>query len=66
MKSTAKIKSTMTMLEYCKLLLNKISFNDELLKKEYQKGLKYLNPKDQEELKQWPLLKGKMVDNKND
>ncbi|MEQ6168790.1 MULTISPECIES: hypothetical protein [Ekhidna] len=66
MKSTAKIKSTMTMLEYCKLLLNKISFNDELLKKEYQKGLKYLNPKDQEELKQWLLLKGKMVDNKND
>ncbi|WP_424964350.1 hypothetical protein [Ekhidna sp.] len=62
MERTARIKSTMTMLEYCKLLLSKISFNDELLKKEYQKGLKYLNPKDQEELKQWLILKGKVVE----
>ena len=62
MKSTAKIKNTMTMLQYCKLLLSKISFSDELLKKEYQKGLKYLNPKDQEELKQWLLMKGKVIE----
>ena len=43
----------MTMLEYCKYLLDKLSFDPELLEKEYRKGLKYLSPADQVELKQW-------------
>ncbi len=53
MKSTSRIGKTMTMLEYCKYLLDKISFDPELLEKEYQKGLKYLSPADQVELKHW-------------
>lgn len=48
----------MTMLEYCKLLLGKISFSQELLNKEYQKGLKYLTQTEQVELKQWLRLNG--------
>lgn len=53
---------TMTMLEYCKLLLSKISFNKELLNKEYQKGIKYLSPSEQVELKQWLRLNGQEIE----
>ncbi|MEP5792065.1 MAG: hypothetical protein ABJ313_14100 [Cyclobacteriaceae bacterium] len=60
MKSTSKIGKTMTLLEYCKDLLDKISFDPELMEKEYQKGLKYLSPADQVELKQW--IKDKRIE----
>ncbi len=43
----------MTMLEYCKVLLSKLSFSPELIEKEYKKALKYLSPNDQTELKRW-------------
>lgn len=55
-------KRAMSMLEYIKLLLQKVSFNQELVKKEYAKGIKFLNLKDQEELKKWLDLKGISVD----
>ncbi|MBV6640543.1 MAG: hypothetical protein KI791_07495 [Cyclobacteriaceae bacterium] len=61
MKSTSRIGKTMTMLEYYKYLINKISFDAGLLEKEYQKALKYLSPGDQVELKQW--LKEKRMEN---
>ncbi len=57
-----EIKMTMTMLEYCKILLSKMSFSPELLNKEYQKGLKYLTQSEQIELKQWLHHNGKIVE----
>lgn len=58
----ARKKNTMSTLEYCKLLLDKISFNKELFNKEYQKGLKYLSSSEKAELKEWLLLKGKEIE----
>uniref|UniRef100_UPI0032EFECD6 hypothetical protein n=1 Tax=Ekhidna sp. TaxID=2608089 RepID=UPI0032EFECD6 len=55
-------KKTITMLQYCKLLLHKVSFSDELVKKEYKKGIRFLNHKDQKELKKWLHFKGIMVE----
>ncbi|MEP1035558.1 hypothetical protein [Ekhidna sp.] len=46
-------KKKMSLLEYYKLLLSKVSFNRELLHKEYQKGLKYLSLDEQAELNWW-------------
>ena len=46
-------KKKTTMLEYYKILLGKVSFNKELLQKEYQKGLKYLSLDEQAELNWW-------------
>ncbi|WP_370087880.1 hypothetical protein [Ekhidna sp.] len=50
---TNRKRNTMTMLEYCKVLLSKLSFSPELIEKEYKKALKYLSPNDQTELKRW-------------
>lgn len=55
-------KNTMTMLEYCKVLLSKLSFDQELIEKEYRKGLKYLSSNDQAELKQWLRINGMKID----
>ena len=41
------------MLEYCKIILRKMSFSQTLFRKEYKKTFTYLNPKDQNKLKQW-------------
>ncbi len=46
------------MLEYCKLVLEKISFNRKLFRREYRKSFRYLEPKEHFELKKW--LRSKM------
>ena len=42
-----------SMLGYCKLILQKMSFNKKLFLKEYRKSLSYLNSEEQNELKRW-------------
>lgn len=49
--STTKGKTSM--LEYCKLVLKKMSFNRRLFRKEYKKTFTYLDPMDHTKLKQW-------------
>ena len=41
------------MLDYFKILLNKVRFDNTLFKKEYRKSLQYLEPDEQTELKLW-------------
>ena len=41
------------MLEYCKTILQKISFSKSLFKKEYKKTFNYLNEGERVELKKW-------------
>ncbi len=41
------------MLEYCKVILQKISFSKTLFKKEYKKSFKYLTQAEHQELKTW-------------
>jgi len=41
------------MLEYCKIILVKISFNKRLFRKEYRKTFSYLDPNEHNELKKW-------------
>ena len=41
------------MLEYCKTILQKISFSKPLFKKEYKKSFKYLSEGERVELKKW-------------
>lgn len=43
----------MKMLEYIKLILDKVSFDSKLFEKELKKGLKELLPKEMKELKNW-------------
>jgi hypothetical protein len=42
-----------SMLGYCKLILQKMSFSKKLFLKEYRKSLSYLSEEEQMELKQW-------------
>jgi hypothetical protein len=42
-----------SMLEYCKLILKKISFNRKLFLKEYKKSLKHLAPEEKVHLRKW-------------
>jgi len=49
------------MLEYCKLILEKISFSRRLFRREYRKTFRYLGPKEHFELKKW--LRTKMKGN---
>lgn len=42
-----------SMLEYCKLVLKKMSFSRRLFRKEYRKTFAYLDPVDHSKLKQW-------------
>ena len=42
-----------TMLEYCKIILWKISFNRKLFLKEYRKSFTYLNEAERMQLKSW-------------
>ena len=42
-----------SMLEYCKIILVKISFDKRLFKKEYRKTFSYLAPDEHNELKKW-------------
>jgi len=41
------------MLEYCKIIMKKMSFDKRLFKKEYKKTFQYLTLSDQHRLKQW-------------
>ena len=45
--------ATGRMLDYCKLILVKMSFNRSLFRKEYRKTFTYLNESEQQELKRW-------------
>lgn len=47
------IKNSIGMLVYCKLILEKMSFNKKLFLKEYRKSFSYLNTEEQSELKRW-------------
>lgn len=42
-----------TMLEYFKIILDKVSFDRRLFKKEYRKSLLLLTPVEAYQLKQW-------------
>lgn len=42
-----------SMLVYCKLILQKMSFSKKLFLKEYRKSLSYLTDEEQVELKKW-------------
>jgi hypothetical protein len=42
-----------SMLGYCKLILQKMSFNKKLFLKEYRKSLSYLNSEERNELRRW-------------
>jgi hypothetical protein len=41
------------MLEYCKIILRKMSFSKRLFRKEYRKTFTYLDSQEQGQLKQW-------------
>lgn len=42
-----------TMLKYCKILLEKVSFDNRLLNKEYRKCIGYLNEEDKQQFLLW-------------
>jgi hypothetical protein len=42
-----------TMLDYCKMILQKVSFSRRLFLKEYRKSYKWLNPIEWLHLRQW-------------
>lgn len=42
-----------SMLEYCKIILRKISFNRKLFRKEYRKSFRYLAPDEQIHFRKW-------------
>lgn len=42
-----------SMLEYCKIILRKISFNRKLFLKEYRKSFRYLGPDEQAHFRRW-------------
>jgi hypothetical protein len=46
-------KFKQSMLDYAKVILSKMSFDKKLFEKEYLKALKYLDPNECLELKQW-------------
>ena len=50
----------MKMLKYCKIILEKVSFDEFLFKKEYYKAIKYLNSNERIELRVW-LRKNEMI-----
>jgi hypothetical protein len=42
-----------SMLDYCKLILSKVSFDKRLLRKEYRKSITILDISERYHLKQW-------------
>lgn len=42
-----------SMLDYCKLILSKVSFDKRLLRKEYRKSMMWLSIHEQYHLRQW-------------
>ena len=55
-------KSESSMLKYCKVVLDRISFDRKLLIKEYRKSLKWLSREESTVLKAWMRIrfKGKL------
>jgi hypothetical protein len=51
--------SKRSMLEYCKLILVKMSFSPRLFKKEYRKSFRFLQPEEHHELRRWVRAKFK-------
>lgn len=47
------MKFSMSMLEYCKMILEKLSFNRKLFKKEYLKSFRRLKPAEGIVLRKW-------------
>jgi hypothetical protein len=47
------MKTKTTMLEYCKMVLQSVSFNKQLFKKEYRKSMKWLKHNELLQLKDW-------------
>lgn len=47
------------MLEYCKIILSRMSFNQLLFKKEYRKTFSYLDVQEHVQLKEWLRQKEK-------
>ena len=45
-------------LEYYKLILDKVCFREDLLRKEYRKALNWLKESEQEELNKWVQDRG--------
>jgi hypothetical protein len=45
-----------SMLDYCKMILEKMSFSKKLFLKEYRKSFTYLSEEEQMELKKWVRL----------
>lgn len=43
----------MSMLDYCKIILQKVHFSRRLFRKEYKKSFLYLEAAEREELKRW-------------
>jgi hypothetical protein len=50
-----------SMLEYCKVILEKLSFSRDLFRKEYRKSFRYLNPEERILFRKWVRRKFKMV-----
>lgn len=48
-----------SMFEYCKTILEKISFSRKLFLKEYRKSLHYLNTNERTEFKRWVRMRFK-------
>lgn len=51
------LKFKTSMVDYLKMILEKISFNRNLLIKEYRKGIKYLTPNERIEMRHWLQVK---------
>lgn len=47
------MKNRKTMLDYCKLILQAVSFDRKLFRKEYKKALRWLPQADASHLKVW-------------
>jgi hypothetical protein len=51
-------KFKLSMLEYSKIILSKISFDKKLFRKEYKKAFRYLGSNDRIALKHWVRAEG--------
>lgn len=47
------MKNQKSMLDYCKLILKSVSFDQKLFRKEYRKALRWLSPLEIVSLKLW-------------
>ena len=50
---TITINESRKMLEYYKIILEKVSFDEKLFKREYNKAMEHLNTEERDELIEW-------------